>query len=155
MGLVSRTFAFLYPTAMNNNIVLNTLSFENFEHSLRVVAEQNNNLRVKLCMHYAELKFMLFERRGQRKDLETAIAKLRYAVTETREHHEGYATMLEFFEVMLDTRYERIGAMKDLKKAIRIAHQLVEITLHDHSNFAKMLSSVTILVIIGQKRLRI
>lgn len=130
----------LYPTAMDNNVVLDPLSLENLKHFLSVVLGQDNGLRIMQCMHYAMLKYRLFERRGQREDLDEAIAKLRYAVAETREHHEGYATMLEFFGVMLDIRYERIGAIEDIEEAIRIAHQVVEITPDDHSDFAGRLS---------------
>jgi tetratricopeptide (TPR) repeat protein len=68
----------------------------------------------------------------------------RYAVTETQEEKEHYATRLNNFGNILSLQYGHTGAMKDLEEAIQVARQAIAATSGNHSDFAAMLNNLAV-----------
>ncbi|KAH0563243.1 hypothetical protein GP486_002188 [Trichoglossum hirsutum] len=129
---------------MDNSTNFDVYLLENFEFIISLAGE-DKGLQTGLYMHYAVLKFKLFQRWGGTKDLEEAIENGKHAVAETQEGNEAYAGRLNNLGVMLESRYERTGKMEDLEEAILIARQAVDavdVTPEDHPDLAGRLNNL-------------
>ncbi|KAH0557191.1 hypothetical protein GP486_005018 [Trichoglossum hirsutum] len=136
--LITLIFTFYIQQLWITTLTLTHL-LENFELVLSKAASEDNNLGLKICVHYAMLKFELFRHWEPTEDLEEAIEKGKCAVIETQEEDIAYAERLNNLRVMLSQRYKYIEKTEDLEEAVRVAQQVVNITPEDHPNLADKL----------------